>query len=294
MGKAAIALLATGIALVAASARAQSEQRVLASSVFATRTLPANVVTTFGVTCPSGFIATSAGIAKPAPGAFVLAIIPVGLRTYRFRFGNPATNDKQRVTVAVACRKVAASRPAKYKLRLRSLKETTVTAQPGKAAVASLACPSGTAAAAGAGADLDPNRQNSAQAYRGVLRVSIRRQTSTLSRFSFSVQNTGSQARAVVFYGGCVTLTRAAGAPRERLHLGVTTFRVDVRTGSQSFSRRCRRGWFALAAGFAQPSRLTQVDGAIAVGSGGRWSVSSDADSPAPADLQLACARLAP
>jgi hypothetical protein len=119
------------------------------------------------------------------------------------------------------------------------------------------------------GADLDPSQQNSAGAYRG-LRVSLRRQTSTLSRFSFSVRNTGSQARTVVFYGGCVTLTRTPGAARERLHLAVTTFRVDARTGSQSFSRRCRRGWSALAAGFAQSSRLTQVDGAIAVGSGGR------------------------
>jgi hypothetical protein len=228
------------------------------------------------------------------PRGTAASITPVGLRTYRFRLGNPSANDKQRVTVAVACRKLATSGRAKYKLRLRSLRSTTVTAQPGKPARASLACPSGTVAAAGVGADLDPSRQNSAGAYRGGLRVSIRRQTSMLSRFSFSVRNTGSQARTVVFYGGCVTLTRAPGAARERLHLAVTTFRVDARTGSQSFSRRCRRGWFALAAGFAQPSRLTQVDGAIAVGSGGRWSVSSDADSPAPADLQLACARLAP
>jgi hypothetical protein len=43
MGKAAIALPAAGIALVAASARAQSQQRVLTPSVFATRNLPANV-----------------------------------------------------------------------------------------------------------------------------------------------------------------------------------------------------------------------------------------------------------
>jgi hypothetical protein len=285
MGRAAIALLAAGIALVAAAARAQSEQRVLAPSVFVTRNLPANAITTFGVTCPAGFVATSAGIARPASGATVLAIMPVGLRTYRFRLGNPATNDKQRITAAAACRRIVGPGQAKYKLRLRFLRSATVTAQPGKAAGATLACPSGTAAAAGAGADLAPNRQNSTQAYRGGPRVSIRRQTSTLSRFSFSVQNAGSQARSVTFYGGCVTLTRLPGAPRERLHLALTTFRVDVRTGSQSFSRRCRRGWFALAAGFAQPSRLTQVEGAVAVGSRGRWSVSSDADSPAPVDL---------
>jgi hypothetical protein len=291
MGRAAIALLAAGIALVAASARAQGEQRVLAPSVFATRDLPANAITTFTVPCRSGFIATSGGIAKRAPGASLLAIAPVGLRAYRFRFGNPVTNDKQRVTVAVACRRVAAGGEAKYNLRLKSLKATTVTAPPRKAAGALLACPSGTVPA-GAGADLDPSRAKSVRAYRGGLRLTIRRQTSTLSRFSLSVQNAGSQSRQVVFYGGCVTLV--SGAPRERLHVELKTFRVEVEAVNQSFRRPCRRGWFSLAAGFAVRSRLTQVDGAIAVGSGGRWSVSTDADTPAPADLQLTCARLAP
>lgn len=293
MGRALIVVLAAGVALVAASARAESAQRVLAPSVFATRNLPSNAISTFGVSCRSGYIATSAGIAKPAPGATLLAITPVGLRAYRFRLGNPVTNDKQRVTVAVACRKLAASAQAKYKLKLKALKPTAVTAPPGKVAGASLACPSGTVPA-GVGADLDPNRQKSVHAYRGGLRLSIRRQTSTLNRFSVSVQNAGTQARTVVIYGGCVTLARAAGAPRERLHVEVTTFRVDVSSGNQSFSRRCRRGWFSLAAGFAVRSRLTQVDGAVAVGSGGRWSVSSDADTPGPAELQLACAHLAP
>jgi hypothetical protein len=293
MGRAAIALLAAGIALVAASARAQSELRVLAPSVFATHDLPASAITSFTVTCRSGFSATSGGIAKRAPGASLLAIAPVGLRAYRFRFGNPVTNDKQRVTVAVACRRVAAGNQAKYNLRLKSLKATTVTAPPGKAAGALLACPPGTVPA-GAGADLDPSRAKSVRAYRGGLRLTIRRQISTLSRFSLSVQNAGSQSRQVVFYGGCVTLARASGAPRERLHVEVKTFRVEVEAANQSFSRPCRRGWFSLAAGFAVRSRLTQFDGAIAVGSGGRWSVSSDADTPAPADLQLTCARLAP
>jgi hypothetical protein len=293
MGRVAIALVAAGIALVVASARAQGEQRVLTPSVFVTHNLPPNAITAFGVACRRGFIATSAGIAKPAAGATLLAITPVGVRAYRFRLGNPVTNAKQRVTVAVACRKPVASGQAKYKLKLKALKPTTAKAPPGKVAGVSLACPPGTVPA-GAGADLDPNRQKSVQGYRGGLRLTIRRQTSTLNRFSFSVQNAGSQTRAVVIYGGCVSLARAPGAPRERLHVEVTTFRVDVSAGNQSFSRRCRRGWFSLTAGFAVRSRLTHVDGAVAVGSGGRWTVSSDADTPSPAELQLACARLAP
>ena len=293
MDRRAIALVAVGIALVAASARAQSQQRVLAPTVFATRDLPANAITTFTTTCRPGFVATSAGVTKRAAGATLLAVVPVGARAYRFRFGNPVTNDRQRVTVAVACRKIAGAAGAKYRLKLKPPKPAQVTAPAGKSAAASLACPSGTVPA-GAGADLDPNRQKSAQAYRGGLRLSIRRETSTLSRFSFSVQNTGSQPRTVVFYGGCVTLARAPGAPRERLHVEVTTFSVDVSPGSRAFTRRCRRGWFSLAAGFALPGKLIQADGAAAVGSGGRWSVSSDAVAPARANLQLVCARLAP
>lgn len=292
MGRLAIALLAASVALVAAAARAQNQQHVVATTVFAAHGLPANAITTFTVACPSGYIATSAGIAKRAPGATPLAITPAGLRAYRFRFGNPVRNGKQRVTAAVACRKLAAAGQTRYKLKLKALKPTTVTAPAGKVAGASLACPSGTVPA-GAGADLDPNRQKSLQAYRGGLRLSIRRQTSTLNRFSLSVQNAGSQPRTVVLYGVCITLARAAGAPRQRLHVQVTTFRVDVSAGNQSFSRPCRRGWFSLAAGFAVRTRMTQVDGAVAVASGGRWLVSSDADTPSPADLQLTCARLA-
>jgi hypothetical protein len=186
----------------------------------------------------------------------VLAITPVGLRTYRFRLGNPSTNDKQRVTVAVACRKLATSGRANYKLRPRSLRSTTVTTQPGKPAGASLACPSGTAAAAGVGADLDPSRQNSAGVYGGELRVSIRRQTSTLSRFSFSVQNTGSQARTVVCYGGCVTLTRARSSARTS-----PPGRDDVprrRAHRQPVVQPPLPAGLVRARGrFAQPSRLT-------------------------------------
>ena len=291
MGRSMIALLAAAIALVAASARAQSGQRVLAPTLLAAHDLPANAITTFALSCRPGFVATSAGIRKPAPGAALLSSTPVGHRTYRFRFGNPATNGKQRVTVAVACRKLAGLGHTRYKLKLTPLKPVTVTAPPGKAAGVSLGCPQGTVPA-GAGADLDPVGQRSLQAYRVGFRVSLRRRTSTLRRFSFSVQNAGSQSRTAVLYGTCVTLGRARGAPRVRLHVEVRTVRAGVSAGNQTFRRRCQRGWFALAVGFDARSRLTRVDGAVAVGTGGRWTVSTDADTPAAVDLQLTCARL--
>lgn len=294
MGRWTIALLAAGAVLVAASARAASEQVVLAPTVYATHGLPANAITIFSVACPPGYIATSAGLSRPAPGTTLLTATPLGLRGYRFRFGNPVTNDDQRVTAAVACRKVTvvAGRP-KLTLTLKPLRTAYVVVPPRTTARATLVCPRGTVPAA-AGADLDPSRQWTVGAYRATLRLSIRRQTQTLRHFSFAVANDGAQARPVAVHGACVTLARAPGAPDERLHVRVTTFRVAVRPGSQAFARRCRSGWFSLAAGYALRSKVTASTGAAALDRGGRWAIVSDATAGTTADLQLACARLAP
>jgi hypothetical protein len=286
MGRLVLALLAVATALVAVSAHAQSQRRVLTPTVLFARGLPANAVTTFAVSCRLGYVATSAGVARPAPGTALLAVTPSGTRSYRFRLGNPAGNGRKRVTVAVACRKLVPA-DGRYRLRLALTKPVAVSMAPHATAGASLACPSGTVPA-GAGADLDPGRPRA----RGGPRVSIRRETSTLGRFSFSVLNGTSRARRVALYGSCATLARAAGAPLRRLHVEVLTFTVDVSAANQTFARRCRRGWFALAAGFSARSRLTRVDGAVAVGAGGRWTASNDADTPAAVDLQLTCARL--
>jgi len=289
-----IALLAVGVALVAATARAQPDQVVLAPTVYATHSVPSNAITAFAVTCPSGYVAASAGISRPASGTTVLAIAPVGVSGYRFRIGNPVTNGDQRVTVAVACRKVrpAADDP-RFTLKLKPLKVTYLTVAPRRAESAMLACPAGTVPA-GAGIDLAPGRQKAIGAYRAGPGVSVRRQTATLRRFSFSLLNLEPQPKRVAVYGGCLTLAREAGAPRERLHVKVTTYRVLLGPGGQSVTRRCRPGWFSLAAGYALRSKSTNAAGAAAVAAAGRWSLLSDAKSDTTADVQLACARLAP
>jgi hypothetical protein len=289
-----IALLAVGIALVAASARAQSAQVVVAPTVYASRDLPSNTVTAFAVTCSAGYAAASAGISTPAPGTTVLAIAPVGLSSYRFRIGNPATNGDQRVRVAVACRKVlAAGTGSRLTLKLKPLKATYLTVPARKAASATLACPPGTVPAGG-GVDLDSNRGKTVETYRPGPGVGVRRQTATLRRFSFSLQNTAMQAKRVAVYGGCLTLVREAGAPRERLHVQATTYRVLVHPGAQVVTRRCRPGWFSLRAGFSLRASPTTAAGAAAVAGGGRWSLVSDATTDTLADVQLACGRLAP
>jgi hypothetical protein len=289
-----IALLAMGVALVAATARAQPAQVVLAPTVYATHAVPSNAITAFTVTCPPGYLAASAGISKPAPGTTVLALAPVGVSAYRFRIGNPATNGDQRATVAVACRKVrpAAVNP-RFTLKLTPLKVKYLTVSPRRASSAALVCPPGTVPA-GAGVDVAPGRQKATGAYRPGPGVSVRRQTATLRRFSFSLLNLEPRAKRVAVYGGCLTLAREAGAPRERLHVKVTTFRVLLDPGSQAVTRRCRSGWISLAAGYALRSKSTNAAGAAAVAAAGRWSLLSDADGATTADVQLACARLAP
>jgi hypothetical protein len=289
-----IALLAVGIALVAASARAQSEQVVVAPTVYATHDVPANAVTTFAVACSAGYAATSAGISTPAPGATLLAIAPVGRNSYRFQIGNPAANGDQRVRVALACRKVlSAATGLRFTLKLKPLKTTYLTVPARKAASATLACEPGTVPAGG-GVDLDPNLRNAVDAYRGRPGVSLRRQTATLRRFSFSLQNTATQTKRVALYGGCLTLAREAGAPRERLHVRATTYRVLVHPGARVVTRRCRPGWFSLAAGFSLRARVMNATGAAAVSGGGRWALVSDAATDTLADVQLACGRVGP
>jgi hypothetical protein len=288
-----MALLAAGIALVAASASAQTGPLLLGSSVRASHTLRSNTTAMFTVRCPRGYVATSAGLVKPGSGTKVLSILPVSARTYRFRIGNPLANGDQRVTVVVACRKAAAGK-ASVKLRLTPLKTRHIVVPPRGAADAELVCPRGTTPADGA-VDLDPARHKSLGASPGALALSVRGETTTLARLAFAVRNSGTRARTVAVYGGCVTLVRAAAAPSERFHVKVTTFvGVRLHPGEQTLIRRCQRGWFSLSAGYALRSRLTTVTGAAAVTGGGRWSLASDSDGDTKADLQLACARLAP
>lgn len=287
-----MALLVAGIALVAASARAASEQALLAPTVYATHDLPSNAITAFTVSCPAGYVAASAGVSTPAAGTTVLAVAPLGAGAYRFRIGNPVRNGDQRLTVAVACRKVPTAGKPTVALKLKRLKTRYLVVPPRKAVSATLSCPKGTLPAA-AGVDVDPSRRTAVNAYRGSPGVGVRRQSTTLQRVSFSLQNAGARAKRVALYGGCLTLTREAAARRERLHVRVTTYRVLLHPGPQVVTRRCPAGWVSLAAGYALRVPSTSVAGAAAVGAAGRWSLVSEAGQ-ATADVQLACARVAP
>jgi hypothetical protein len=279
-----MAVTAACVALVAAAARAETVQReqvVLAPSVLASHVVRSHATTSFTVACRSGFLAVSGGITRPAPGTTVLAITPAGFSAYRFRIANPAGNDDQRVTVSVACRKLGAPRISKYALRLKPLKPRIVVVPARKTASAVLSCPKGMTPANGGFAF-------------GSTGLSVRRETSTLAAARYAVANSGSKARRAVLYGGCLTLFRTADAPFEQLHLTVTTFTVPVQPGEQTVARSCRRGWFAIDAGFALRSSRTRVTGAAVTAAGGRWVVAAGGDATVLADVQLACGRIAP
>jgi hypothetical protein len=95
-------------------------------------------------------------------------------------------------------------------------------------------------------------------------------------------------------HGACLTLFRAAGAPFERLHVTLTTFRVPVHSGTQSVGRSCPSGWFALDAGFSLLARSTNATGAAATSRGGRWTLENNGDAAVLADVQLVCGRVGP
>jgi hypothetical protein len=254
-------------------------QIVTGKTVFRTAELPSGATTSLAVSCPSGFYAVSAGIYKPAAGVTVLSTLARSVRSFTFRFLNPAGNPARRVVVLLACRRTLVSRDGLPHLRLRPIaRPLTVRVPPGQKQ-ARLTCPGGTVPAA-AGFDLG----------RGSA-LTFRRQTQTLRSFVFGVANHGSAARTVSFHGSCLTLVRPPGGGGAQLQVSLTTDTIDVHPGTQVVTRACPRGWLSLAAGYSLPPGVT-LGGAVAGLRLGRWSVTSTADDPVPAQLQLVCSRL--
>jgi hypothetical protein len=284
MGRWVMAFVAVAAALAAPSSLAQG---VLVRSVFHSADLPSNAIRAFTVSCPPGYVATSAGISRPAPGVTTLGIRPTGIRTYTFRFGNPVTNSDEQVTVVVACRRFLLKAGTKLKVVPLRLK---IGVPPRSLRGATLVCPPGTAPAGGA-VDIAPVRSQRYAPGAAEL-LSIRKLSVTLRGFRFAVRNEGKTNRQVILYGTCLTALRPAGGSPERLQIKITTFRTPVHPGTQQVVDPCPGGWVALAAGYSLFSARTDVHGAVALGASGRWSLASGLDADAKADLQLVCTRL--
>ena len=285
MGRWVIAVLAAGVALVAASARAEVAHVVLAPTVYASHNLPSNAITMFTVSCPRGYIAAGAGVSTPLAGATLLRITPAGFGAYTFRFGNPARNDPGRVTVAVTCRKIRSG-------PLLKLKPVTsrFSVKPRTRKSATLPCPAQTTPA-GPGIDLAPERAKSVDAFAGSP-LDLRASTTTLGAFAFTVRNVGSRVRNVVAYGNCLTVIRSAGAQSTPLRVKITTFTDASRPGRTRVAHGCPQGWFSLGVGYRARVRAQHVTGAAAVTGGGRWWVENNARTGTQVSLQLACGTL--
>jgi hypothetical protein len=279
-----IVLLAAGIALVAASARAGTGQVVLSPTVFASHNLPSNAVTGFTVTCPAGYTAVSAGVTSPGSGSTLLSLKPVG-RGFAFRFGNPATNDPTRVTVAVACRKLRGG-PV-FKL---TLVKNRFLVRPGTQRSITITCPPKTTPA-GSGFDLDPGRAKSVEAFGGAV-LSVRTATASLRALQFRVASAAQRTRAVAVYGNCLTVLPVTSLTRARLTTKISTYTNVVAAGQHHFKHDCGGGWSALGAGYALGSGSLRIDGAAALGAGGRWWLRNNSTQPLQARLQVICAKV--
>jgi hypothetical protein len=285
MGRWVIALVAGGVVLVAAAARAQTEQVVLAPTVYASHNLPSDAITGFTVSCPPGYLAASGGVSSPGAGATLLGIRPVGLSGFTFRFGNTVTNAATRATVAVACRKISGGPVLKLK-RVR----TRVVVKPGTQKSGSLACPPNSIPA-GAAVDLDPARAKSVDSFSGGA-LSLRATTATVQSFRFRITNTGERAHNTVVAGNCATVGLAPQMNHARLSTTITTYTDAVTPGRHHFRHRCRRGWVSLGTGYTLTSGSLQLEGTAAIGTGGRAWVENTADTPLAVRLQVVCARV--
>lgn len=266
-----ITLFAAAALVAAPAAISRSD---LAPGVARGVSLPPGSARTLSVTCPAGSVAVSGGVKSAGDATTTLVSRPAGPRAFSFRVGNPAGNPPQRVSVAVACRAAGAGRH--FKLTHVQTRPVSVPANAAKQV--SLACPRATLAA-GAGFDLVRGAKGATSP------LELRRQTQTLSGFSFTVRNTGTNARSAVFYGICLTVSVG------RIQVKLTTATTPVRPGSQVAAQRCPRGWFSLATGYVLPPPIT-LGGTVAVNGGGRWTLANSAASPALTRLQLSCARL--
>lgn len=286
MGRWVIALVAAGVVLVAAAARAQTDQVVSAPTVFASHNLPSDAVTGFTVSCPVGHAAVSGGVSRPGAGATLLSVRPVGTSGFTFRFGNPATNDATRVTVAVACRKMRGG-----PVLIVKLVKTRVVVRPGTQKSGTLACPP-QMTPAGAAVDLDPGRAKSLDSFAGAA-LSVRALTATLRAFEYRIANTGRRAHDVVVNGTCVTVLLAPDVERVKLNTRISTYATVIAPGGHHFQRRCSTGWTSLGAGYGLTSGSVRIDGAAAFGTSGAWWLRNTAASPLTARMQVICARVA-
>ncbi len=285
MGRWVIALVAAGVVLVAAAARAQTDQVVLAPTVFASHNLPSDAITGFTVSCPAGYVAVSGGVSSPGPGATLLSVRPVGLTGFTFRFGNPVTNDATRVTVAVACRKITGG-PV---LKLKRVK-TRIVVKPGTQKSGTLACPPNSTPA-GAAVDLAPGQAKSVDAFSGGP-LSVRATTATLHAFQFRVANSGDRPHGAVVKGNCATVGLVPHVEHAKLTTRITTYTNVVNSGRHQFWHGCRRGWVALGTGYVLTSGSLRLEGAAAIGTAGQARVRNTAASPLTVRLQVVCSRV--
>lgn len=285
MGGRVIWLVAVGMGLVVAAAWAQGGQVVSGPTVFSSHRLPADAITGFTASCPRGYLALSGGVSNPGDGATLLSVRPFAPRTLTFRFGNPATNEATRVTVAVGCRK-ARGGPV---LKVAAVK-TKVVVRPGTSVSRTLRCPAHTTPGAAA-VDLEPGRARSIGSFEGAS-LSTRASTASPHAFAFRVASADTRPRDVVVQGSCVTVLLAPGAAEARLRTEISTSAVTVAPGRQHVVRACRSGWTALGAGYALSSGSVRIDGAATLGSRGGWWLRNTVNAPLEAQLQLVCARL--
>jgi hypothetical protein len=274
MGRWIIVAFAATALVVAASA---TSQVVVGRTVFRSARVPAGGAKTLSVSCPSGYFAVSAGVAKSADGVNELEVQPLRLRTYAFRLANAGAGERS-VTVAAACRRVRASASSGLYLKLTARRRVSVRVQPSGLRRARFTCPSGTVPAA-AGFNL------------GGGKLSIREQKQDLRVLTFAASNVGAAPRTASFYAGCLTVIRPAGASRAQLKISLATETVPIETGSRVFTRLCPSGWLSLAAGYSVPAGVV-LNGAAAVARTGRWSFTNPAAKPVLAQLQLTCVRL--
>lgn len=210
----------------------------------------------------------------------------MGTSGFTFRFGNPATNDATRVTVAVACRKMRGG-----PVLIVKLVKTRVVVRPGTQKSGTLACPP-QMTPAGAAVDLDPGRAKSLDSFAGAA-LSVRALTATLRAVEYRIANTGRRAHDVVVNGTCVTVLLAPDVERVKLNTRISTYATVIAPGGHHFQRRCSTGWTSLGAGYGLTSGSVRIDGAAAFGTSGAWWLRNTAASPLMARMQVICARVA-
>jgi len=235
--------------------------------------------------CPAGWVAAS-GTIVPARNTAVVASVPKGVSSWRFRVAN-ARKSKVRVNAELRCMRLEVPEAlGDVFLRVGTARVRRALVPAGQSTVERVRCPQGQVPT---GFGLDHGDVDSPGA--GVQVTAV---VPTTYGFYVGLENLGDSDAIVNPYGRCVQRTQKADNATHRMQIRVAKFRGKLKGGADRVRGACRKGFWSVDAGFrVEPSASLFTIAARPTGTrGGRWSFSAPSERADAVSANLLCVDL--